>query len=340
MAKQIPSSPSMKKISEIYRRVKDQSLILQPEFQRKYVWTKEHKEEFIDTVLKGLPFPEIYIAQQGIDIEKVISSEVIVDGQQRLTTIINYIDEGDGEREFGKSVKKYKELDEEERNDFLNYNVVFRDLGDVNAELIKEIFRRINLTKFGLEQIEIQNAVYDGELISSAKKILDSLDENEFGIFSESELSRMSDLHYMLLLMSTVIAGGYFTRDKEIENTVIRFNSEFKEKEDYLKGFTDHFKYLNSLSLSNDSIWYRKSNFFTLFIETYGRELPKISELKRRLEKFETLVLDHRNKPKEENDFSLYYSNMYTGTNNRTSRVYRGELFTKYILKNEAEDKL
>lgn len=340
MARQIPSSPSMKKISEIYRRVKDGSLILQPEFQRKYVWTQEHKEEFIDTILKGLPFPEVYLAQQGIDIEKVISREVIVDGQQRLTTIIQYVDEPDGSKEFGKTVPKFKDLEDEDRNDFLNYNVVFRDLGDINGDLIKEIFRRINLTKFGLEQIEIQNAVYDGEFISTAKTILESLDEDEFGIFSESELSRMSDLHYMMLLMSTVINDGYFTRDKEIENMVIRYNDEFEESEAFREGFINHFKFLNSLGLENDSIWLRKSNFFTLFIETYGKDLPDSVELKRRLEEFEKIVLENKNKAKEENDFSFYYANMYTGTNNRTSRVYRGELFDKYIIKNEAHHKL
>lgn len=340
MARQIPSSPSMKKISEIYRRVKDESLILQPEFQRKYVWTKEHKEEFIDTILKGLPFPEVYLAQQGIDIEKVISREVIVDGQQRLTTIMQYIDEQEDSKEFGKTVPKFKDLRDGDRNDFLNYNVVFRDLGDIDGDLIKEIFRRINLTKFGLEQIEIQNAVYDGEFISTAKTILESLDEDEFGIFSESELSRMSDLHYMLLLMSTVMNEGYFTRDKEIENMVIRYNDDFEASNTFREGFIDHFKFLNSLGLKDDSIWLRKSNFFTLFIETYGVDLPDTVELKRRLEEFEKIVLENKNKAKEENDFSFYYSNMYTGTNNRTSRVYRGELFEKYVLKNEAQHKL
>ena len=291
MAKQIPSSPSMKKISEIYRRVKEGSLILQPEFQRKYVWTKEHKEEFIDTILKGLPFPEVYIAQRGIDIEKVISSEVIVDGQQRLTTIIHYIDEENNSTDFGKNVRKFKKLEDDERNDFLNYNVVFRDLGDLESDLIKEIFRRINLTKFGLEQIEIQNAVYDGEFISSAKAILDSIEEGAFNIFSESELSRMSDLHYVLLLLSTVVNDGYFTRDKEIESTVIRYNEEFPLREEYENGFINHFHFIQSLNLANDSMWLRKSNFFTLFIETYNKELVSKEELIRRLIEFENLRL-------------------------------------------------
>ncbi len=71
MAKQLSSSPSNKKISELYKRVKEETLILQPDFQRKLVWSSKHKEAFIDTILKGMPFPEIYIAQSGIDIQKI-----------------------------------------------------------------------------------------------------------------------------------------------------------------------------------------------------------------------------------------------------------------------------
>ena len=186
MTKQIPSSPSTKKISEIYRRIKEGSLILQPDFQRKFVWTSEYKEEFIDTILQGLPFPEIYIAQTGIDIEKIMTREVIVDGQQRLSTIVQYIDEPEDSKEFGKLVPKYKDLMEDERNEMLNYSAVFRDLGDIDPDMIREVFRRINLTKFGLEQIEIQNAVYDGKYISCSKAILEAIDTKHIPIYSSN----------------------------------------------------------------------------------------------------------------------------------------------------------
>lgn len=331
MAKQLTSSPGTKKISEIYRRIKEGSLILQPEFQRKYVWTSEHKEEFIDTILKGLPFPEIYIAQKGVDIETKFSQEVIVDGQQRLGTIIQYIDEPEESKDFGKTVRKYKYLSKDEQNDLLNYNVVFRDLGDIESSTIKEIFRRINLTKFGLEQIEIQQAIYDGEFIMAAKEILKNIEPKHLAIFSDSELTRMADLHFILLLMSTVISGGYFARDTEIEKSIVQYNEKFDERESIVQNFTKHFQDLSTLELPTDSIWFRKSNYFTLFLETY-QKLPVIESLKNKLLEFEKNVIENKMKAKEQNEFSLYYSNMYTGTNNRTSRVTRGELFQKYIL--------
>jgi hypothetical protein len=336
MAKQIPSSPSTKKISEIYRRIKEGSLILQPDFQRKFVWTSEYKEEFIDTILQGLPFPEIYIAQTGIDIEKIMSREVIVDGQQRLSTIVQYIDEPEGTKEFGKLVPKYKDLEQETRNEILNYSVVFRDLGDIESGMIREVFRRINLTKFGLEQIEIQNAVYNGEFISCAKTILNAIEKEHIPIFSESELSRMADLHFILLLQSTVIADGYFSRDTEIEKYIIENNDEFQQSESVQENFIKLFELIKKLDLPEDSIWYRKSNFFTMFIELSKIDVRKPDVLKENLIAFENEVLNNRGKSRDTNDYSLYYSCMYTGTNNRTSRITRSELFVKYCINNVA----
>ena len=84
-----------------------------------------------------------------------------------MTTIINYI-----ENRFEKSlklVKKFHELTDKEKKDFLTYQLVVRSLGDIDESSIKEVFRRINLTKFKLEDVEIQNAIYDGKFIFTLK---------------------------------------------------------------------------------------------------------------------------------------------------------------------------
>ncbi len=331
MTKQIPSSPSNKKISELYRRIKDKNLILQPDFQRKFVWTSTHKESFIDTILKGLPFPEIYTAQSGVDIEKIETQEVVVDGQQRLGTIVQYIDEPEESKVFGKTVKKFKDLDPDAQKDFLSYNVVIRDLEDVSSDLIREIFKRINKTKFSLEQVEIQNAVYDGEFINTAKRILDGIEKEHIPIFSESEMSRMSDLHFVLLVMSTLENGGYFSRDSEIENTIIKFNEEYSKKDAITDKLLSVLNEIKKINLESDSIWYRKSNFFTLVIELCKlQNIP--TQLKEKLLDFEKNIMDNRYAPKETNEFATYYSYMYTGTNSRQARVIRSEIFCKNIL--------
>jgi len=332
MVKQVLASPSVKKISEIYQRIKNETLIPQPEFQRKFVWNKAHKEKFIDTILNGYPFPEVYIAQEGIDVVTIQNQEVVVDGQQRLSTIVQYIDEEDGSKEFGKTVKKYKDLTDGEKRDFLNYEVVFRSLGDIDPESIIEIFKRINLTQYNLNQVEIQNAVYDGEFISAAKEILESIDLSFLPTFSESEILRMADLYFILLLMSTIENRGYFHRDSKIEDFITKYNDDYENYHDVKTRLISTIEKIMAFKLEPDSIWYRKSNLFTLIIEMYNLEGNiDITKFKEKILEFEKNVLENKKSQRSDNDFSKYYSYMYTGTNNRQSRVIRGELFTKYI---------
>lgn len=327
MAKQLPSSPSNKMISELIGMIRREELILQPEFQRKLVWNINHKSAFIDTILKGYPFPEIYLSQSGIDFETLKSQQVVVDGQQRLSTIMQYV-EGVPEQRW-KSIPMFKDLSVEQKNDFLNYNVVVRNLQDASEEVVKEVFRRINQTKFNLEQIEIQNALYDGEFISAAKQIVTQNELENFPVFSDIDISRMSDLNFILLCMSTLLVGGYYAGNKQTEEFIIRFNDSFDDREKVISQFNQTIEYIKGLSLSKDSIWFRKSNFFTMVMELLFHPLPQV-DISESLKVFETNIIE--NKDNKDNEYGMYYAYMYTGTNGRTARVERGRLFQKHIL--------
>ena len=92
---------------------------------------------------------------------------------------------------------------------------------------------------------------------------------------------------------------------------------------------------LKDFNLDDDSIWFRKSNFFTLVVElaSYLKSYGDLNwvEIKDKLIEFESHILS--NKGKTDNDFGKYYSAMYSGTNSRKARVDRGEIFRKNILK-------
>lgn len=330
MAKQIPAHPDKKTISDLIGKIQRDELILQPEFQRDFVWTPAHMEKFIKTILDGFPFPEIYISQKGINLETLTTQNVIVDGQQRLTTIKRYID---GTFNFERSIPKFSELDGQEKTDFLNYDVTVRDLKDANPETIIEIFRRINSTNFTLTAIEINNAIYNGEFISCAKEILEiiKIRDLKVDIFSESELTRMADLHFILLVLSTIEEEGYFTRDNQVEKYIAEFNNEYPNFETNKILLSNTLIDILTSELKDDSIWFRKSNFYTIVCELCFT--PKtIAEILHLLEEFEEKVLANKNEDKQINEFSLYYSNMYSGTNSRQARVIRSEIFRKNIL--------
>ncbi|MCB2384953.1 DUF262 domain-containing protein [Thalassolituus alkanivorans] len=61
MTHQIKPSVTNPTIADIYEKIDGGRLQLSPDFQRKFVWTQEHQEQFLDTILNGYPFPEIYV---------------------------------------------------------------------------------------------------------------------------------------------------------------------------------------------------------------------------------------------------------------------------------------
>ncbi|MDF2411038.1 DUF262 domain-containing protein [Aeromonas sp. 2HA2] len=327
MAAQIKPSVTNPTIADIYEKIDTHRLELAPNFQRKFVWTHEHQEAFLDTILNGFPFPEIYVCQGSTDTKKLRTTQKVIDGQQRLTTIKNYI-----ENEFKKSLKSipsFDELSEEARENFLSYQVVVRDIGKVEDDLVREIFRRINLTKFKLDNIEIHNAIYDGKFIQIAKELANEVALEEFGVFHESEFTRMADVHFFLQVMSTLVRGGYYPRDNEVEKCVAEFNEAFPDSHKIKSQILKSVAIIQGLGLEADSIWFRKSCFFTLVVELCTTDtLP--SDILNRLNAFDNAVLASKNA--KDTDHGAFYHSMYSGTNDRKARVIRSEAFRKYIL--------
>ncbi|RFP88345.1 DUF262 domain-containing protein [Rhodobacteraceae bacterium 63075] len=329
MTGQIRPSVTNPTIASLYNEITNGLLVLAPEFQRRFVWTQSHQEEFLDTVLKGFPFPEIYVSAGEVDIEAMKTIKHVIDGQQRLTTIKNYI-EGKFDQPLS-LVPPYEQLSNDQKKEFLSYEVVVRDLGTIDDHTVREVFRRINLTKFKLDSVEIHNAIYDGEFIQTAKSVLDSSDLSVFGVFKESEFSRMADLHFVLSVMATIELGGYFPQDREVESFVEKYNEEFPNKDATHDRVLMALNIIRDLDLEPDSMWFRKSNFFTLVCEIAFNADRLREDLRDRLLELEDKVMNNKNR--SDNQYGEYYSYMYQGTNGRKARIVRSQLFREYCLK-------
>src|SRR3954470_10685918 len=69
------------------------SLDLAPVFQRRTVWKPGAKSFLVDTVVRGLPTPIIFLRDR-IDLSTMRPTREVVDGQQRLRSLLGYIDPG------------------------------------------------------------------------------------------------------------------------------------------------------------------------------------------------------------------------------------------------------
>lgn len=324
-----------KKLLDIFNMMKDGSLILRPSFQRKLVWNDSHKENFIETILVNLPFPEVYFADGDIDLETQTSKTLVVDGQQRLSTIYQYIKSSS---EFNiKRIRKFDDLTDDEKTNFFDYKIVVRDLGRIKKDLLIEIFQRINSVNYALNAMEIKNALYEGEFILLAKDFIENnKDIDQIEVFSSTDLTRMKDIEFVLLIMSTLEEGGYFTGSKEIETYVSKYDSSYPNKVEMKNDLNFVIKLFIDTKLDYDSIWYRKSSFFTLIIELikfkrkYGL-FPNAKPLSNLLQKFETELLASKTVDITKNKFAEYYYYTFQGTTGRKGRNQRGLLLSSHL---------
>jgi hypothetical protein len=139
-----------REIVDLVTAMRSARLILSPYFQRNLVWRDTHKRDFIDTILKGYPFPQIFLARGPIDLDTMQAYQCVVDGQQRLATIRDFVD---GKLNAGG--KLFSEYRNKEREEFLKYEVAVIDFDlEAGDDRLKEIFHRLNRTYYSLSAIE------------------------------------------------------------------------------------------------------------------------------------------------------------------------------------------
>jgi hypothetical protein len=325
-------SADNEKLLELFNDMETGSLILRPTFQRNLVWNNSHKEKFLDTILRGFPFPEIYLADGEIDLETRVSKRLVVDGQQRLDTIFAYIN-GDLPTS---SIPLFQDLTPKQQTDFYDYKVVVRDLGRLDEAQIVEIFQRINSVSYALNAMEINNALYEGKYISTAQEIQDSDAFSNLEMFSQNQYARMKDTEYILLIMSTLEEGGYFTGNSEIERYIKLYNDEYPNAESIKDEIVNTCQKLLDLGLELDSIWWRKTSFFTLIVELIklNRQGLNIENLKNVLEKLENNVIVNKSSDPETNSYAKFYKYVFQGTSGRAGRIARATVVENELRKN------
>ncbi len=349
------------KIIDLYNKIDSGLLDTSPNFQRKLVWKKQHKYAFIQTILLNYPFPEVYIASAEMDVLNLKAKEIVVDGQQRLNAIVDYIK---GVNDFASQGKitPFDNLLIEEKKEFLNYSVTVKDLKDIGSENIKEIFKRINSTDYSLNANEIINAQFgDGEFAIFSKQLADKdydvssestdilvpIESRDLitrffkdnSIFSDNDIKRMFDSQYIMLISSTILEGKYFGRNTRINYYLEKYNLGFTNYSKVLDLITKAIETIQKLKLSEGSYWFNKANLFTLIIEL-SRIEPNCNL---DVQKLELLLLDLENKVDiyfngDENEIMLlssdetkFFELSRQGSHELSAREHRGKVIGSLI---------
>lgn len=326
------TSASNRRLRTILTAIRNGELVPRPDFQRRLVWNNKDKNLFIKTILEGLPFPEIYIAAGKVDSKTGEGSELLVDGQQRVTTLYQYFTASPDLR-LSKEVKRYSELSEQDQIAFLEYKVVVRDLGALPVDEIKKVFERINSTSYGLNAMELNNSRYAGAFKQLAQWVAEQEIINDLGVFSINDVRRMNDLRYCLSMIASIF-GPYFNRDKEIESFLSKYNEEVPNEDAIKIGISNTLHFIDRMNFPPESRARKKSDFFTLFVEIYralgekGLQLDP-SVARREIDSFYDEV--DRATTERVGDASKYYQASLQASNDRASRVLRGRVIANLL---------
>jgi hypothetical protein len=260
-------SASNRRIADLINDIEEGKLVIKPYFQRRLVWTNTDKEKFIETVLKKYPFPEIFIATGSLDLDQIKRQNWLVDGQQRISTLLNYVRVPASI--LNKLVRKFSELTESEKTEFLDYEVAVRDLGTVGEAKIKDIFQRINSTDYALKSMEKLNAMYGGVLSQFCEK----LSRHEFfilhNVFTDANKKRMYDVTFCVILVVTILAG-YFRRAELNSEYLERYNDDFPLSAKVESGLEEVFRFIDSCNFHAKSRAWKQTDLFTLIVELYS----------------------------------------------------------------------
>jgi uncharacterized protein with ParB-like and HNH nuclease domain len=334
------TSATNRKLRLLLTGIQNETLIPRPEFQRRLVWSNKHKLAFLKTVLDQFPFPEIYIASGEVDSATGEGDEMLVDGQQRITTLYQYF-KASPDLRLDTKTKPYLGLTEAEKLAFLEYEVVIRDLGKLPIPDILEVFRRINSTNYALNSMEVHNARFDGEFKEFGEELASLPFFEQTRFFSAQEIKRMNDTKFCLSLVATFM-GGYFNRDDELETYLEKYNEDFDQKAELSQQFNTIADFIQRCDFDGKSRVWKKADFFSLFIELH-RALFKRNiqinpaQVSQRLKNFYAQVNDEPGSlgDDDQNDrFPVYAKAALQASNDRGNRIRRGEI-VQWVLDND-----
>lgn len=276
----IDFSPREYSIRELFDSYNRNETIISPKFQRRPVWEYKAKSYLIDSIISGYPIPRIFIREK-IDLNMTAVREV-VDGQQRLNTIFDFLNDGFKisnlhSKDYGDCY--YSDLPDNVKRDFLKYTISAIMLVDLDDATVFDIFARLNTYSVKLNSQELLNSQFFGLYKQLIYRIASEYRNFwiESRIFSEKNISRMDDAKLITELVSAIILGKIESNSFEQSKKIYKqFDDSFDEAEiieERFKKTLDFFAKIYGEGFSETS-FNKLPLFYSTFLVLYHLRYP------------------------------------------------------------------
>jgi hypothetical protein len=258
-------SATLQTIAWLNGRRNDHTLEISPKFQRRAVWLPSERSELLASVCSNLPFPEIYI-HHDTDPQTGKERHIVVDGQQRITSILMFVD---GEIALPTNDdwngQYFRDLTEEQKQSFWQYQIVVRGLSQTNDAEIRDLFARLNTNNISLNDQELRNARFRGRFKQTAERFADNPLFQTLGLFTPRDIRRMLDVEFASELLLLTIEGTTNKKDM-LDDAYFEYEEDFPQEAQFESDFNAAMALVRSLLLEEARIAFRtKSNFYSIY---------------------------------------------------------------------------
>lgn len=154
-------------VHDVVRRIDQGSFVMDPDFQRAFIWDDDKQSKLIESVLMRIPLPVFYLAEDSA------GRMIVVDGLQRLSTFARYIkndlrlklpNQSDLHR------KRFEDLSPKLQNRIEDCNLVLYIVDAKVPERARlDIFERVN-SGVPLTRQQMRNSLYMGSATAFLKE--------------------------------------------------------------------------------------------------------------------------------------------------------------------------
>ena len=217
-----------------FARLKSQGvLVIQPKFQRRAFWTPDARSYLIDTVVRALPMPKVYLRRQVEDKSRPPVYEV-VDGQQRLRSLFTFLGNGcELKQKHNQNFPNmlYRDLPEPVQRAVLGYRIAVEIMEDASDSEVWGMFERLNRYTFIVNAQERRNAEFSGLFkqlsyrLAAEQSALDTW--KRMGVFRDQQIARMREVEMTSDVLAAMLKGI---------TDISRLSRVYKEFDDSLAG--------------------------------------------------------------------------------------------------------
>lgn len=270
---QLKSDYEIVTIADFYQWFKAGTIELSAKYQRNKVWNENARSYLMDSIVRGFPIPPIFMRKR-FDVDTSDTFREVIDGQQRLTAILDFLNDDlqilpSHNSEY--SHKFYSSLTDQQKEEILSYKISSGIVVERKDSVIYEMFARLNSNNYMLNKQEIRNAVYWGPfkvfIYNEAAIYHDFFADN--GVFGDKNFSRMDDALLMTSLSMYLLKGIVRETPKILDNIYLEYDNKFEESEavsEQLKVTFQVIQYLFKKVSTSIYPFNKKNYFYTLFV--------------------------------------------------------------------------